>query len=74
MIKDSRNLQLSFSRLEQQDRECQQTCKTTFEIDEKRNDCIVRCFGKYRESTINLYNKFYEQSLGQEGEYKKLKR
>ena len=47
---NSDNLAQKFANLETEDRECQATCRKSFDAGDKLNECIQKCFNKYSET------------------------
>ena len=44
-----------FRTLETRDRECQITCRKTFDTGDKLNECTQACFNKYSEAAEKIY-------------------
>eukprot|EP01016_Furgasonia_blochmanni_P029049 TRINITY_DN3062_c0_g1_i18.p2 TRINITY_DN3062_c0_g1~~TRINITY_DN3062_c0_g1_i18.p2 ORF type:complete len:186 (+),score=70.03 TRINITY_DN3062_c0_g1_i18:84-560(+) len=75
MYNNSLMLQQKFGAIDNTDRECQMNCRTSFPgMPDKVMTCINKCLSNMRESCINIYDKFYEQTLSSDPEFKKLKK
>jgi hypothetical protein len=60
--------------LEEQDLECVNVCKNNFvELYDKQEVCVLSCVNKLKEKAIQTYKKFYEKTVSQSEEYKKIK-
>lgn len=54
---------------------CQENCKNSFEVGSKfHQECMMKCAKTMKDQCINTYNKFYDQVIGKNPEYKNLKK
>lgn len=74
MVTNSQRLLGMINALDEEDRLCKDTCRRTFEIDDKYNNCVQKCVKKFGEGLMGTYAKHYDEVLKDDAEYKKLKK
>ncbi len=74
MYNNSSKLMKLTKELEDEDAKCTETCRRSFEIEDKRAACVSKCIKKYGEGLQMAYQKYYDEVVGQESDYKRLKK
>lgn len=71
---NSQRLVSMVNTLDEEDRTCKDTCRRSFEIDDKYNACVQKCVKKFGDGLHGAYAKYYDGLLAADGDYRKVKK
>lgn len=74
LVAASSKLLSAVNELDDQDRSCKDTCRSTHEIEDKYKACLTRCVEKFEKAVDVVYTAHYDSVLSGDPEYRKLRK
>ncbi|EAR84993.3 hypothetical protein TTHERM_00585510 (macronuclear) [Tetrahymena thermophila SB210] len=74
MQTNSMRLQQKFARIDEKDKECQDSCTKNFSGSDNFITCMQKCSDILKKQSIDIYEEFYKSTISDLPEFKKIRK